>query len=41
MWKQATKNVMVMKAMHGNGWIVEDRELRIDWDIRENMMDVR
>ena len=32
---------MVMKAMHGNGWIVEDRELRIDWDSRENMMDVR
>ena len=40
-WKQATKNVMVMKAMHGNGWIVEDRELCIDWDSREKMMDVR
>ena len=41
MWQQATQNVMVMKAMHGNGWIVEDNELRIDWDSRENMMDVR
>ena len=41
MWQQATQNVMVMKAMRGNGWIVEDRELRIDWDSRENMMDVR
>ena len=42
MWQQAwaTQNLMV-KAMHGNGWIVEDGELCIDWDRRENMIDVR
>ena len=40
-WQQCTSNTITYPTLNGNGWKVENGELKIDWESNENMAQVR
>ena len=41
MWNQADPNTMTLKTMIGNGWLLDEEQMKIQWDSEENIKAVK
>ena len=41
MWEQADMNIMELQPMEENGWCIENDELKVVWDTKENLEKIK
>ena len=41
MWEQADRNIMTLDSMIGNGWLMNENEIEIQWDTDENKKSIK